>query len=203
MQGSDVKYAAVSLVTVLYLLAAAAPTVAQVFSETWPDATGALITTIVDTDQRSVRYEFDVTALAYSYSQLKIAQTGFPVAAIVEVWPDQPQSPYATGFIYLEVTGPGGATETQFEVQYQTAEDPPAANWIELHYTADYSFRGFASPPIEAGNVQVTYREPEGGFPDGQEDNVFVGAYTPKLGLLQADAFLPAVQLLLLGDPAN
>lgn len=152
----------------------------EMITQEYNDPSGTVIITTVDTVERWVLYEYDFTSLPYSYNQVKIGQLGFPSAAIVETWPKEPQSPWATGYVYLEVTGGGGLVETWLEVQYQSAQNPPDVNWIELHFKPGYAFAGFQGPPVE-GNVQVTYREPDGGFPDGQNDNISIGAFTPKI----------------------
>jgi hypothetical protein len=148
------------------LIVLCAPAYGEIFSQTHNDASGVTITTTVDTDRRSVLYDYDFSVLgSASYEQIKIGQPGFPTSTIDRHPSRDPESPSATGYIYFE----GG---TQFQVEYKAGADPPAVNWIKLHYVAGYRFDRFDPPN---NNIQVTYRVP----PPGQEDNIFVGAYTP------------------------
>ena len=87
--------------------------------------------------------------------------------------PDNPISPFSTGFIINDDSG--------LQMEYQTGA---GSAFREL----DSSFitgRSTASPVSScrnrgSENVQVTYREPSSGFPDGQEDNVKLRAYAPR-----------------------
>ncbi len=146
---------------------------AEVVNATSTNPVGPAFTTTVDTDLRTVRYDFDLGALPYAYEQINVI---VPNGLAVIYWtssidPDNPKSPGAAGFILGDDSG------LQFE--YSTASEPPAVNWIEFHYRPEYAWTSFHLPDAGEDSVQVTYREPPGGFPPGLEDNVDLIAYAP------------------------
>ncbi|MCP3995544.1 MAG: hypothetical protein GY722_10825 [bacterium] len=142
-------------------------------SETFTNADGTVLTTTVDPDARLVRYDFDFSTLPYSYEQISLA---LPDGTAVVFWApyihrDNPISPFSTGFIINDDSG--------LQMEYQTAATPPAVSWIEFHFRQEFTFVGLVLPDVESENVQVTFREPTGGFPPDQEDNVKLRAFAP------------------------
>lgn len=148
---------------------------------TTPSQSGIVITTTIDLDNHMVVFDFDLTALPYDYEQ--IAFTPSPLPAFT-----------AIPLVYGAVTSPG-QTEVNFhplydaqshligwqlEVQYMTAGAPPRLNDVTINYNPQAEVTGgFVQP--DGNNVTITYREPDGGFPDGQDDNIEVWAYVPQI----------------------
>ena len=173
---SAIRTLLVSAITALWILLHNAAVAAPV-SETFTNPDGTVFTTIVDADDNLVRYEFDFSPLPYSYEQISIA---LPDGTAVVFWvsaihPDNPTSPFSTGFIINDDSG--------LQMEYQTATNPPTVNWIEFHYRPEFFFASLVLPDIDEENIQVTFREPAEGFPPEQEDNIKLRAFAPQFML--------------------
>jgi len=162
-------------------------TQAATISITTPDQNGVSITTILDTDNSLLTYEFNLSSLAYDYNNVSFNPTPLPFSAIpLDLFPfstGRVSSLNSTEWNFNQQFDDSGARlGWSLEVLYELNAPPPRTNSIAISYdpTAVQLTGGFTG---QAGddNFQVAYRQPIGGLPAGQNDNITFWAYVPEI----------------------
>jgi hypothetical protein len=153
-------------------------------SMTTPDQNGVTITTTIDTTQNVVSFEFDLASIPYDYEGIGFSPSPLPAFTAIALQAGSVISSELTEWNFHPVAA---SSDWTLELQYGNASPPLRLKTVVIHYRSTVTLTGTFLRPVGDDNIQVTFREPVGGFPDGQEDNVTLWAYTPELAPPDSD----------------
>jgi hypothetical protein len=157
---------------------------AAIVSMTTPDQSGVAITTILDTDTSELTYSFDFSPLPYDYENIGFSPSPLPAFDAIPLSAGAVVSPGLTEWNFHQILDPSGAVvDWSLEIQYMNNTPPPGENSILINYKTLFNeqLTGILIGQPGDDNFQVTYRQPLGGFPAGQEDNITFWAYVPEV----------------------
>jgi len=168
-----------SAVTILFSIFSQA----AIVSISTPDQNGVTITTILDTDNSLLTYEFDLTSLSMDYNNISFYPSPLPLAAIPLGTFNSVTSLDSTEFNFSQqFDNTGTRIGWRLELLYEYNAPPPRKNSIVISYdpSAVQLTGGFTGQSGD-DNFQVAYRKPVGGLPAGQNDNITFWAYVPEI----------------------
>ncbi len=150
---------------------------AEIFSITTPPQQhGVTIKTTIDTSQKLLSFEFNLTGLPGDYGQIGFAPSPLPAGESgIPFDPDAVISLGSTEWNFHPFAGGGWS----LEIQYTNNSPPPRVNTVDIHYAPAVVLTGSFLTPVGLDNIQVGYR---GDPPVGEEDAVKLWAYTPEMG---------------------
>lgn len=156
---------------------------AALVSISTPNQNGVTITTILDTDNSLLTYEFDLTSLPMDYNNISFYPSPLPIAAIPLGTSNSVSSLDSTEFNFSQqFDNTGTRIGWRLELLYEYNTPPPRKNSIVISYdpSAVQLTGGFTGQSGD-DNFQVAYRKPVGGFPAGKNDNITFWAYVPEI----------------------
>lgn len=155
---------------------------AQVTRLTTPDQNGIAITTVLDTDNHQLTYEFNFTNLPYNYQNFVFNPSPLPAFSVIPLEEDAVYSLDSEEWNFQPVSDNNGTFNNwALELQYMFSVAPSRINSIVINYNPSIILTGALIREAMDENLQVTYRRPVAGFPAGQDENIKLWAYVPEL----------------------